>query len=245
MIRELSTSQGETLKTCWTLWQANGRRSFKLGREYSGRVKSLIARDLLVRYCHGRRLVGYTMTSLGESIANLRFGASTPTMKRHMRRLAGRRDEPDDEVSTAPSRDDGKPGGPGEGASTSSPLPVGPPGAVPFPLARLCLDVKMDLNMEVPRGLADQISRIFADWSDGRKPFSVEMVERGLTEVVASAAYHAIESELRKRYGNEMVPTGRGSETSKACIEADKLTQGLRVRIRENVECLTVSESEP
>lgn len=146
-------------------------------------------------------------------------------------------------ITTAPSRDDGKPGGPGEGGSVSSPLSVGPPGAVTFPLARLCLDVAVDLNMEVPRGLADEISRIFADWNDGRKPFSVEAVERGLTEIVASAAYHAIEREFRK-LSNAMVKTGPNSETAWSVVKAEGATREMRVRIQGDVSCLSVSESE-
>lgn len=243
MIRELSTSQGETLKTCWTLWQANGRRSFVLGPEFTARAKSLVARGHLSRRIYGRKAV-YFMTTFGEGVAYLRFGSTSQEMKRHMRRLAGRPDAPDDEVSTAPSRDDGKLGGPGEGAFTSSPLPAGPPGAVTFPRARLCLDVTVDLNMEVPRGLADEISRIFAEWSDGRKPYPVESIEMYLANVVTSAAYHAVERDLRTKYGNQMVKTGPRSETSKAVVLAAQFTKNMKVRILNNIDCLTVSESE-
>ena len=48
MVRVLTTSQRETLKTCWTLWQASGATSFKLGLSNTNHGLSVGVADMLL-----------------------------------------------------------------------------------------------------------------------------------------------------------------------------------------------------
>jgi hypothetical protein len=137
MIRELTVSQGETLKTCWTLWQAGNMSPFTLGRENADRAKSLVARGFLSRSTvHSGRKAFYRMTVLGEEIAYLRFGSVSLAVKKRMAGLAGH--GPEDRarkiLNRATPATGGDLGGPGEEDSTSSPPSAGPPGAVTLTL---------------------------------------------------------------------------------------------------------------
>lgn len=132
---------------------------------------------------------------------------------------------------------DGKPGGPGEEDSASSPPSAGPPGAVTFPRVKLTLELAVDLNMSRPPGLRDAISDIFADYRDGRKPYWVEQVEFGLKGIVEQAVVMAVEARCREVHGNEMKQLGGGSSVSVACLEAERETSRLSVRVRDDIVC--------
>lgn len=164
MNRAMTTSQRETLKTCWTLWTANGRRPFKFGEENAARVRSLVSRKYLTKDFRGRTL-SYTFTSLGEDMARLHAkhpepkelkAAQTFARSRKVARVIAAHLNPSTPVSgelealraDVRSRDerieeleaqlsdravpatDGKPSGPEEGDSASSPPSAGPLGAV-------------------------------------------------------------------------------------------------------------------
>jgi len=71
--------------------------------------------------------------------------------------------------------------------------------------------------------LHDYLNKIFRDWEDGRYPFCVEMVQRGLEDSIKFANEKAIIEEETKKHGkNCMIEVSPRSFTNKAIIEADK-----------------------
>jgi hypothetical protein len=73
----------------------------------------------------------------------------------------------------------------------------------------------------VDPGLATALNRIFQDWNDGRYPFAVEMVERGLMDCVRDGVYQCCQKRADVKFGNEMVQTSPNGTTSRAYMEAN------------------------
>jgi hypothetical protein len=137
---------------------------------------------------------------------------------------------------------DGSLGGPGEGSTLSSSLPAGPPGAVSLPerhpLIELTLKVRVDINMPMPAGLAERLDGDLRYWSDGRKHFSAELVEHGLTALIGQAVYEAVVQKYYALYGNEMIVSEGGRRsTSRASTEAVAETKNSRSHIYGSVRC--------
>lgn len=70
--------------------------------------------------------------------------------------------------------------------------------------------------------LAKEIERELRNWDEGRYPFMVEMLQRGLDEVIKMAIYRLCDRRAFEQTGNEMIETGPGSFTSKAHIEGQE-----------------------
>ncbi len=102
-------------------------------------------------------------------------------------------------------------------------------------MIELTIKIRSSLGQDAPDDLAEQVTRIFGDWRDGRYPFWAEAIKRGLTEIIDQAARRSLEDEFYRLYGNEMVPSGPQSRTSKAVIEAEKAAEDLRVNVHEIV----------
>lgn len=109
------------------------------------------------------------------------------------------------------------------------------------------IKVTLQFNLGVdgpPSDLRKEINEIFRSWSDGRYPFSVEMVRHGLEDVVASAVRSAVDAQAREEFGDEMVDTslpehlGR-SQTRRSHLEAEKLLKDLAVHCRSDGRAIT------
>jgi len=119
------------------------------------------------------------------------------------------------------------------------------------------IKVTLQFNLEVngpPSDLRKEIGQIFAGWSDGRYPFSVEMVSHGLEDVVASAVRSAVEAQAREEFGDEMVDTSppehvgqlmRQSQTRRSHLEAEKLLQDLSVHCRSDGRAIAAYVVDP
>lgn len=109
---------------------------------------------------------------------------------------------------------------------------------------KVTLEIVVPVEVEVlaevgPLPVATEITRSLTDWSDGRYGFSAELLHAAVGPVIVGARSSAIESMLFERYGNEMVDTGNGSQTSRACLEAEKLEAAMHAAIPHNVEVKT------
>lgn len=101
------------------------------------------------------------------------------------------------------------------------------------PTIKLSLEVDVSLGLELPEGFAEALSNTFAEWSDGRKLYSVELAEDGLSRAIENAIHKSLSAKFHALYPREMVPTGRGSETAKSALATDEAMAGMYVRIRE------------
>lgn len=68
---------------------------------------------------------------------------------------------------------------------------------------------------------ASMLSSIFDDWSDGRRPFDVEMFSSGLYRCLKRAAYEVVCKQKQEEFGNEMVGDERMS-TARWLLEVQK-----------------------
>lgn len=61
--------------------------------------------------------------------------------------------------------------------------------------------------------IAEMFNEFALDWSDGRYPFSSEMLMHGLYECLKQATEMLIHKDMHDKYGNEQVPDvdGKGS----------------------------------
>lgn len=85
--------------------------------------------------------------------------------------------------------------------------------------------------------LEGAISAILSSWSDGRYPFNIEMIQRGVRGVVEGAVAEIANREMRRVHGDLMVDSSDGrSSTAKAVLEANKLLGDLRVRLVDELE---------
>jgi hypothetical protein len=97
------------------------------------------------------------------------------------------------------------------------------------------IKVTLQFNVGVNGPSSDlrfDIDRILGAWSDGRYPFSVELIRHGIEEVVAAAVRSAVDAQARGEFGDEMVATSPDSKTSRAHLEAEKILKDLAVRCR-------------
>jgi hypothetical protein len=86
----------------------------------------------------------------------------------------------------------------------------------------LTLEFKLStLGEPIDPDVAVMLNRILSDWSDGRHPFSSEMVTEGLRICIKNAVYHTCQKKAQEKYGNEMVTSGNG-KIARFVIEADK-----------------------
>jgi hypothetical protein len=106
---------------------------------------------------------------------------------------------------------------------------------------KINLEVTVDLGAEVPEGLEETLNDTFAEWSDGRKLFSVETVEDGLRRAIDRSVYCALMRKFLAIHGNKMVKVGPRSHASKAGVATDKANRDYHIRIRENILCTNVS----
>lgn len=90
--------------------------------------------------------------------------------------------------------------------------------------------------------LATQIRNVMSNYSDGRHPFFVEMVQNGLKDVIEQAAYQCCQKRAYEKYGNEMVEVGPYFHTSRASLAARKEYDALMSKFDTGRLCL---ESEP
>lgn len=97
------------------------------------------------------------------------------------------------------------------------------------------------IGLDVPGELCAEIDHVLGDWSDGRHPFDVEMIHRGVEGVVEGAIRVAIETSARKTFGDEMVKVTPNSETSRALIESQKLLKDLSIRCHADVRAVSTS----
>lgn len=74
---------------------------------------------------------------------------------------------------------------------------------------------------EIDPRIAEMLEHFALDWSDGRYPFSAEMLLHGLYECMAQATRMLTEKDMFKKYGNEQVREENGS-TARWYLEAQK-----------------------
>lgn len=101
-------------------------------------------------------------------------------------------------------------------------------------IVKLALEVKIDLGMPVPDGLAPHVSRLLSEYSDGRRMFDVEQIRVGLAEVVRKAVYHALEARFRETSGD-------GTRSVRSCLEAHEAMEPMRLRFHTELECTEAS----
>lgn len=79
-----------------------------------------------------------------------------------------------------------------------------------------------DKPLDTELGVA--LSRILRDWNDGRYPFDVEMIQRGLHQCLKQAAYQVVQKAMQEKHGNEMIESADGrSQTAKWYLESQKV----------------------
>jgi hypothetical protein len=72
-----------------------------------------------------------------------------------------------------------------------------------------------------PQVLGDMLSNVFSEWNDGRRPFEVEMIQRGLAPCLKRAVYECICEDTQAQFGTEIVPDLNGhGHTSRWYLEA-------------------------
>jgi hypothetical protein len=76
--------------------------------------------------------------------------------------------------------------------------------------------------------LQDFVAREFREWSDGRRPFSVEMILKGLNSILEWSGMQAAEAPFRRRFGNRSI--GRHII---ATYLGEKRSKDLRIRVGE------------
>jgi hypothetical protein len=107
----------------------------------------------------------------------------------------------------------------------------------PISVTRITADTPLperhdyELNIRVPmrtydgeldvESFAFMLNSLMDDWSDGRRPFDIEMIRNGLYRCLKRAAYEVVCKRMQEKFGNEMVGDERRS-TAKWLIEADK-----------------------
>jgi hypothetical protein len=62
----------------------------------------------------------------------------------------------------------------------------------------LLIEVEIGMDVPCPDDLAKHLSRRLAEWSEGRKPFDVEMLEEGLSSTVAAAVLDSPEYSKKR-----------------------------------------------
>lgn len=94
------------------------------------------------------------------------------------------------------------------------------------------ITLQFDVNVDGPASdLRWEIDHILGQWSDGRYPFNVELIREGLEGVVCRAVRLAVEQAARKEFGDEMVQVSPRSQSSRSCVEADKVLKDLSVHL--------------
>jgi hypothetical protein len=76
---------------------------------------------------------------------------------------------------------------------------------------------------------AEHLGHALEAYDDGRRLFSVELIQDGIGRLVANAIHRSVDGELRAAYGNDMVVTGPGRSTSRASLEADQICHDLHI----------------
>lgn len=79
------------------------------------------------------------------------------------------------------------------------------------------------LDAPLDPGFAQALHNIFDDYEDGRYPFSVEMMQNGLSDCMRDAAHWLVSNSMIARYGNEVVESDDGRRrTSRWYLESQK-----------------------
>jgi len=78
-----------------------------------------------------------------------------------------------------------------------------------------------DKPLDTELGVA--LGRILRDWDEGRYPFDVEMIQRGLHQCLKQAAYQVVQKAMQEKHGNELIESADGrSRTAKWYLESQK-----------------------
>jgi hypothetical protein len=109
---------------------------------------------------------------------------------------------------------------------------------------RVTLDVDVLVTGRADLGVSDEslraaIDLVLGDYSDGRQPFAVELVRRGLDSIIPGAFENAVSSILFHRYGNRYI----GQHLISYYLRLKKLA-GFRTDLYGYVRCTKVAPVE-
>ena len=102
----------------------------------------------------------------------------------------------------------------------------------------------LELDQPMTARVASKISNVLSWWSDGRYSFNVEMIQSAVAKILDNTIVAAVGDSCRTLYGDEMVPVGPGSQTSKASLVTDEICKNLRVLATHNIAAIEVSDAD-
>lgn len=73
--------------------------------------------------------------------------------------------------------------------------------------------------------LHENMEKVLLDWDEGRYPFSVEMLNRGLVDCFQKAVVNTVGDKIPKSYAEEFVPFETGGMVNRFYVERDKLAK--------------------
>lgn len=77
-----------------------------------------------------------------------------------------------------------------------------------------------DIHPDISRHIED----VFLSWYEGRYTFFAEMFVHALENIMNHAVEHATNDDMKKKFGNELVPNGIG-QTARWLLESQKATK--------------------